>query len=94
MISLLGDFNSDGSVDAADYVIWRKAPSSYGGASGYDLWRQNFGALATGNGSALTENAVPEPHGHLMILFGIGTAMGWPRARHTRRSAPSRTAHR
>lgn len=94
VVSMLGDFNNDGSVDAADYVIWRKAPSSYGGASGYDAWRQNFGAISTGSGSTLTENAAPEPHGYLMILFGIGTALRWPRARQTRRRSPLSTTRR
>ncbi|MCI0748743.1 MAG: PEP-CTERM sorting domain-containing protein [Verrucomicrobia subdivision 3 bacterium] len=48
-----GDFNSDGNVDAADYVVWRKndvanAPlpndaglTTQGGR--YGLWRSNFG---------------------------------------------------
>jgi hypothetical protein len=38
---LPGDFNQDGHVDAADYVVWRK---SDGTQAGYDKWRANFGA--------------------------------------------------
>ena len=38
--SIYGDFNQDGSVDAADYVVWRK--SGYSQAD-YNTWRANFG---------------------------------------------------
>ncbi len=37
---LEGDFNNDGTVDAADYVVWRKTD---GGTEGYDDWVENFG---------------------------------------------------
>src|SRR5262249_17768020 len=46
---LPGDFNHDGTVDAADYVYWQK---SDGSQAGYNAWRQNFGrTVATGAGS-------------------------------------------
>jgi autotransporter-associated beta strand protein len=35
------DFNSDGVVDAADYVVWRKNNLS---SEQYDIWRETFGA--------------------------------------------------
>ena len=35
-----GDGNGDGSVDAADYVVWRKMGGSQ---ADYDAWRGNFG---------------------------------------------------
>jgi len=52
-----GDYNLNGTVDAADYVMWRKAEGSmvtpFSGADGsgngavdeadYDIWRANFG---------------------------------------------------
>ncbi|MEX0642995.1 MAG: autotransporter-associated beta strand repeat-containing protein [Pirellulales bacterium] len=38
-----GDFNNDGFVDAADYVVWRKDPGSFDGDFGYAVWRMNFG---------------------------------------------------
>ncbi len=38
--SLAGDFNDDGIVDAADYVVWR---NEIGTPAGYDMWRANFG---------------------------------------------------
>jgi hypothetical protein len=39
-ISVPGDFNQDGIVDGADYVLWRK---SGGLQTDYDLWRANIG---------------------------------------------------
>lgn len=59
--TLLGDYNMDGKVDAADYVLWRK--NDINGAQGYTDWRNNFGAMA-GSGAAAGQaasTAVPEP---------------------------------
>ena len=67
-----GDYNSDGAVDAADYIVWRKmlgqAVSAYSGADGdgdrqvtqadYALWRANYG-VSIGNVARIV--AVPEP---------------------------------
>ncbi|MEX2309184.1 MAG: hypothetical protein WD738_16410 [Pirellulales bacterium] len=54
---IAGDYNNDGKVDAADYVVWRK--TGIDGQQGYNVWRANFGQ--PGAGSALTPAAVPEP---------------------------------
>jgi hypothetical protein len=43
-----GDFNLDGAVDAADYVVWRKTD---GTQAGYNLWRTHFGETS-GSGAA------------------------------------------
>jgi hypothetical protein len=54
-----GDYNDDGTVDAADYVVWRKDPDSFGGdPAGYNTWASNFGA---GGGAGSVSLAVPEP---------------------------------
>ncbi len=37
---LEGDYNEDGKVDAADYVVWRK--TGINGQQGYDTWRSEF----------------------------------------------------
>ena len=39
--SLVGDYNLNGIVDAADYVAWRD--TGINGAQGYTDWRANFG---------------------------------------------------
>jgi hypothetical protein len=62
---LAGDYNGDGSVGAADYVLWRIDPGSFGGAGGYDVWRQNFGA---GSGTGNSFAAVPEPTANTFTL--------------------------
>jgi hypothetical protein len=48
-----GDFNDDGTVDAADYVVWRNGLGTLFTQSDYDIWRVNFGkSLNPGSGSA------------------------------------------
>lgn len=77
---LPGDFNDDGSVDAADYVFWRKTG---GTQDGYNTWRANFGPAPSegwsSGGSGATESAsIPEPAGlalaatGLVVLISIG----------------------
>lgn len=66
--ALDGDFNSDGKVDAADYVTWRE---NIGTSAAYSLWRENFGNPPS-TGLALAN--VPEPRsialvGALSLLF-------------------------
>jgi T5SS/PEP-CTERM-associated repeat protein len=70
-----GDFNDDGHVDAADYVVWRKTDGS---PTGYNLWRSHFGQTA-GGGVALSSAdprsaAVPEP---ATLILMILVAVGW-----------------
>jgi hypothetical protein len=63
--TLPGDFNEDGVVDGADYVVWRK---NGGTQAEFDEWRANFGATqGSGGGSSVappsneSNSAVPEP---------------------------------
>jgi hypothetical protein len=64
-----GDYNQDGVVDQADYVAWAKDPGAFGGAGGYDTWRENFGASSPGAGGG--NGAVPEPTSMLLMLVGL-----------------------
>jgi hypothetical protein len=68
---LEGDFNGDGNVNAADYVVWRKTDGSQ---AGYETWRTNFGRQQAGSGLSLA--AVPEPGIFVYLaaaaLAGIG----------------------
>jgi hypothetical protein len=67
--TLEGDFNTDGVVDAADYVVWRKTDGS--NPAGYNTWRTNFGRTA-GSGAALAGAAsVPEPASMVLILGAV-----------------------
>jgi hypothetical protein len=77
--TLVGDYNGDGKVDAADYTVWRDTFGSTtdlrangdntGASSGvidqadYLAWVQNFGA-SQGAGSAVT---VPEPTSIMLL---------------------------
>ena len=76
--NLNGDFNSDGKVDAGDYVTWAKNNGTSNalandnglgvpiGTGHYDLWRGNFGN-PPGSGSSLVGASVPEPASWLLI---------------------------
>jgi autotransporter-associated beta strand protein len=68
---LVGDFNGDGRVDSADYIVWRKSGGTIGE---YNDWRTNFGrtSAGAGSGSDLAGNpAVPEPSTIAMLILGI-----------------------
>jgi hypothetical protein len=69
---LPGDYNGDGSVDAADYVVWRKDPTAFGGDAGYSTWRMNFDA-PDGAGSGIGGRAVPEPTALLLAVIAMAT---------------------
>jgi hypothetical protein len=78
VVGLAGDYNEDGTVDAADYVVWRKDPAAHGGdPDGYNVWRQNFG-MPGGVGGAGT---VPEPSGSMLLVVAIASCWGTKRHR-------------
>ena len=70
--TLPGDFNHDGTVDAADYVVWRKNPGGIYTQNDFNIWRAHFGQTtgavlgATGSASA---PATPEPSSLALLLF-------------------------
>jgi hypothetical protein len=72
---ITGDFNADGIVDAADYVLWRDGgplqndPTQGVQPEDYDVWRTNFGRTS-GAGSALGSTSVPEPAAMVLLLIG------------------------
>ncbi len=72
-----GDYNGNGKVDAADYVLWRNGGPLQNDATpgvqagDYAIWTAQFGQ-GSGSGSGL--GAVPEPSTLLMGL-GMGLAM-------------------
>jgi hypothetical protein len=73
-----GDYNNDGKVDAADYVLWRK--NDINGAQGYTDWRTNFGTGTAGAGSgSLVGAAVPEPSACMLFVAAVGL-LGWRRS--------------
>ncbi len=98
-VTLPGDYNGDGVVDAVDYQVWR---SSYddttalvadGNGDGiidtsdYVVWRRNLGAtwesLAVGSGAGVAQTAVPEPAGVVLGILAISLIL--PRRQRPRR---------
>jgi hypothetical protein len=96
---LIGDYNEDDIVDAADYVVWRNSvgeatlpnrdPANMGmiGGEDYLAWKNNFGNEAPGALSVAAATAVPEPGTLLMLaLGGLGMAWGYRRSAAPRRA--------
>jgi hypothetical protein len=64
-----GDYNNNGIVDAADYVIWRKI---IGTTTGYNTWRTNFGnTFGSGSGGVVGVGAVPEATSAVLAIAGL-----------------------
>lgn len=85
-IPLPGDYNSDGMVDAADYVVWRDSlgsstdlpndttPGTVTEAD-YGVWKAHFGQSAgSGSGSLASTDAVPEPTTMVLLVAGAVAA--------------------
>jgi hypothetical protein len=81
---LIGDYNQNGVVDAADYVLWRKSVGQSGSSlpadgdndhaitqNDFAIWRAHFGqSLGGGSGSGSSVGgAVPEPSTLLLAAF-------------------------
>ena len=86
-----GDYNANGTVDAADYTVWRDHFGVTGGATAaegdgtgdgnvtiedYTFWKERFGNMA-GNGG-LSAGAVPEPASALLLAVA-GASWVWRR---------------
>jgi PEP-CTERM motif len=87
-----GDFNGNGFVDAADYVLWRNGGplQNEGGVTpgsttpeDYTTWRANFGKPpGSGTGTALdASGSVPEPSTLLMCISVVVAAWSGRRIR-------------
>jgi alpha-tubulin suppressor-like RCC1 family protein len=77
---LPGDFNHDGIVDAADYVVWRKGIGIAPTQENYNLWRSNFGRTAGSvAGAESTNGAVPEPATMSLLSLATLSTCAWLR---------------
>jgi len=79
LAQLTGDYNSNGTVDAADYIVWRQllgTPNAMPNDStpesispeDYNVWRQDFGGAAAGE---TISAAVPEPMTCVMLVLAM-----------------------
>jgi hypothetical protein len=87
--SVAGDYNQDGAVDAADYVVWRNNLGSGTslpnddtpgvGPDDYNRWRSHFGQTA-GSGAVIPSTAslsaaVPEPSTAMLLILTAASAL-------------------
>ncbi len=98
VVPSVGDFNHDGFVNAADYIIWRKGIGVAPTQDNYNLWRAHFGQT-TGSGAGATGSAgthaqrwsasssIPEPGRLALAAVGLIVLISiWPATtRHPRR---------
>jgi hypothetical protein len=67
-----GDYNGNGIVDAADYVVWRDGYGSEYTQADYDVWRARFGAVSGAGGAARSPRGpVPEPYSLLLAAVSF-----------------------
>jgi hypothetical protein len=84
--TLVGDFNNDGFVNAADYTVWRDTLGSTtdfradadndgdidgpGVGTDYEFWVNNYGAVA----APATSLTIPEPTSLALVALGLVAA--------------------
>jgi hypothetical protein len=68
---LPGDYNANGTVDAADYVVWRKGLDTTYTQDDYTVWRSNFGKPAANGAAVINSSSVPEPATLIVLVVGM-----------------------
>jgi fibronectin-binding autotransporter adhesin len=79
-VALVGDYNFNGVVDAADYVVWRKSLGQVG--VGLLADGNLNGQIDTGSGSesgAIANAAVPEPTTRVLLILSAASFCPWRR---------------
>jgi hypothetical protein len=66
-----GDYNGNGVVDAADYVVWRKGLATTYVQADYNVWRAHFGQPPGSGAGTITTSAVPEPTTLVMVILVV-----------------------
>jgi acid phosphatase len=82
LITLFGDYDQDGTVDAADYVVWRDAlgqsivlpndstPGTVTQAD-YEVWCTHFGEIAVSEPGTKVSAAIPEPNTFVLLIVAV-----------------------
>jgi T5SS/PEP-CTERM-associated repeat protein len=68
VVGIPGDFNRSGTVDSADYVVWRKGLGTIYTPDEYSVWRAHFGETA-GDGANVAAAPVPEPRSIALFII-------------------------
>jgi hypothetical protein len=90
-----GDYNQNGIVDAADYIVWRETSGQSGvglaadgngdnqvNTADFSYWRSKFGQTVLGSGStAEFSGGSPVPEPSTALLFGTAMILGISRRR-------------
>ncbi|WP_442483682.1 SMP-30/gluconolactonase/LRE family protein [Aeoliella sp. SH292] len=88
-LSVPGDFNGDGTVNLADYTVWRDLLGSNSTLNGngeesdtsanlvdaadYTLWKNDFGNGLGSSSGGTTTSIVPEPSALLLVVITMAT---------------------
>ncbi len=87
---LAGDYNGDGTIDAADYTVWRDTLTAGGtgllndptpgvvDSTDFDYWKAHYGESSAAGSGSLALQAVPEPSTIWLALLAL---IGWIQAR-------------
>jgi glucose/arabinose dehydrogenase len=81
---LSGDYNDDGTVDAADYTVWRdtlnsdaRLPNDLTPGSvtmdDFAAWKASFGAVWPGGGAGAASLAIPEPSSFAFLAIALAS---------------------
>lgn len=90
---LIGDYNGNGVVDAADYVVWRKGVGTTYTQNDYNVWRSNFGRPAGSGAGVCTNASVPEPTTLVLLIVGLIALFTCRRAAVSKSRTNCRTFH-
>jgi len=79
-----GDYNEDGTVNAADYSVWRNSLGQSGSGlaadgngdshvddADYDLWKLHFGETSGSGSGAAAKIATPEPMSCVLVMAAL-----------------------
>lgn len=94
-MGLMGDYNDNGVVDAADYAVWRDVMSGGGSLTNdstptsvdeadFWFWREHFGDTPGSGAGALRAPNVPEPGTLWLMLVAAGISVQGRRRRSAR----------